>query len=565
MAVGKKYFDSANLLQLTMAISLLRPDLQGFVGQNTTPPMPVISYPQNYTGVTYAPSSTSNFNFYVGPKEAAAEYNNPLSEFLDWHTTSQNQVDTDAVAMLFNGESHAPREARTSFSTELESGYSSDGGRSPSALSSVSSSPHHDRESSYGNFQAPEDFNNVGAAANAFAPADDLLKGFGDHGIDFDVEDYIDLDSIYEEPPKKKAFSPEQQPFYPNVKTEPLSPVDTYTRKGPNSPQDAYVSTDFVRKDPFEAISLDGTFNLNSFDQLNPFSIDFTTTEEEVQEPGTQEDTAFDFDTFADDLAYTDDLPLDIFDPRPVVEASVENKHDSLLPLGQEPLPVFSEAAATRNDSGGSFTESSLPQSINGDWESSPLPLLTSASIKQEKPDFPGPSTSTSTRFAPAKVPRDVYKDVRPEITSSSASRFASEDEIVDMSISEFNTFLETLSEPEAQKARDIRRRGKNKVAARLCRKRKIELVADIEEDIDTLRQKKEDILKERKRLEAESASYKNKISELQDRLFKSLRDESGCPLSAKEYSLFQGANGSIYVGKNIDSESRKKQPRGTE
>lgn len=352
MAVGKKYFDSANLLQLTVALSLLRPDLQGFVGQNTTPPMPVITYPQNYTGVAFAPSSTSNFNFHLGQKEATTDYSNPLSEFLDWHTTSQNQLDTDAVAMLFNGESHAPREARSSFSTELESGYSSDGGRSPSALSSVSGSPHHDRDSSFGNFQAPEDFNTIGAAASGFTATDeDLLKGF-----DFELEDYIDLDSIYDEPPQKKAFLPEQQQFYPIIKTEPLSPVDTYTRKVPNSPLEAYVPSDFNRKDPFEAISVDEPFHFDGLDQLNPYSIDFTATNEELQESGTQGDTAFDFDSFADDLDYSNGLPLDIFDPHLVVQNAVENKHDSLLSLGQEPLPVFSEATATRNDSGGSFT-----------------------------------------------------------------------------------------------------------------------------------------------------------------------------------------------------------------
>lgn len=353
MAVGKKYFDSANLLHLTMALAMLRPDLQGFVGQNTTPPMPVMSYPQNYTGVAFAPSSTSNFNFHQAAKEAAADYNNPLNEFLNWHTTSQNQFDADAVAMLFNGESHAPREARTSFSTEIESGYSSDGGRSPSALSSVSSSPHHDRESSFANFQSPEeDFNNYGAGASGFSQNDEeLLKAF-----DFELEDFIDLDSIYDGPPQKKAYLQEELPFYPNIKTEPVSPVDTYARKFPSSPQDTYVPSDFNRKDPFEEISVEEPFNFDGFDQFNPYSIDFTATNEDLQESGIEPDTAFDFESLADDLDYTSGLPLDIFDPRPAVQATVENKHDSLLPLGQEPLPVFSEAAATRNDSGGSFT-----------------------------------------------------------------------------------------------------------------------------------------------------------------------------------------------------------------
>lgn len=210
------------------------------------------------------------------------------------------------------------------------------------------------------------------------------------------------------------------------------------------------------------------------------------------------------------------------------------------------------------------YLDTSLTPVVSGEWQGAALPLLTSATIKQEKPEsgiVSRPSTSTPTRFTPTKAPKD-FTGSKPAFAASGASRFpASEDEIVDMTISEFSSFLETLSDADAQKARDIRRRGKNKVAARLCRKRKIELVGDIESDIDTLRKKKEDIINERKKLQAENAYYRNKISELEDHLFQSLRDESGRPLSSKEYSLFQGANGSIYVGKNIDSESRGKKP----
>lgn len=343
-AVGKKYFDSAAFVHLAMAFSMLRPELQGFVGQNTTPPMPVnmAGYPQNFTGVAFAPSSTSNMNFHLAVKEA--DYNNPLSEFLDWHTTGHNQFHTGAVAMLFNGENHAPRETRTSsFSTEIDSGYSSDGGRSPSALSSVGGSPHH--EASFGNVQTTTEDDFFGAAG--FTPTEeDLLKS-----LDFELEDYIDLDSIYDGPPaQKKALLSEELPYYPNIKTEPLpSPDDTYGRKFPNFSQD--ISSDPNRKNPLE-----DPFNLDGFEDqfYNPFSIDFTATNEELQESATEVGSAFDFDSFADNLDYTNDLPLDVFDPRPEQgqTQTVESKHDSLLPLGQEPLPIFSEATAARNDSG---------------------------------------------------------------------------------------------------------------------------------------------------------------------------------------------------------------------
>lgn len=203
-----------------------------------------------------------------------------------------------------------------------------------------------------------------------------------------------------------------------------------------------------------------------------------------------------------------------------------------------------------------------LPQATR-DWQSHSFPLLPGANIKQEKPEIvrvPSVPVSTSTRFTPSTTPKD-FNGARPAIAAAGASHFpASEDEIVDMSINEFGSFLETLSEPDAQKARDIRRRGKNKVAARLCRKRKIDVVSDIEDDIQSMRKKKEEIIKQRQKLLAENAYYKKKVDELQDHLFQSLRDESGRPLSSKEYTIFQGANGSIYVGKNIDSESKKKQ-----
>ena len=340
MVVGKKYLDGTTFVQLAMALSLMRPELQGFVGQNTTPPMPVnMGYPQNFTGVVpynHVPSTT-NFNFNLAPKEANVQH--PLNEFLDWHTSGNNQFDTDAVAMLFNGESHtAPRETRASFSTELESGYSSDGGRSPSAISSVGGSPQH--EASYTNTQAPE-ADNFGAAG--YTPTEeDYLKSIA---IDFQLEDYIDLDAIYGEPPQKKAaFLSEELP-YTNIKTEPLpSPDDSY-RKFPNSPQEFHSPSDPNRKNPFEE-----TFNFEEqFFNADPFSIDFAPTEEELQEVGPNTDPVFDLDSFAVNL---DELPLDIFDPKPAGQQAVENKHDSLLPLGQEPVPVFSEATATRDDSG---------------------------------------------------------------------------------------------------------------------------------------------------------------------------------------------------------------------
>ena len=186
------------------------------------------------------------------------------------------------------------------------------------------------------------------------------------------------------------------------------------------------------------------------------------------------------------------------------------------------------------------------------------LPFVTDVAVKQENLEVPDISClSPSSKPCRSTSIKNAKEFSGPGL-GLDTSFAASEQEIVEMSIAEFNSFLEGLSDADAQTVRDIRRRGKNKVAARLCRKRKIDVVCDIDVDIQRLKDQKKAMLEERKRLQAENAFFKSKISELQERVFESLRDEHGEPLSAKEYSLFQGSNGSTYVGKNIDSEAQR-------
>ncbi len=65
--------------------------------------------------------------------------------------------------------------------------------------------------------------------------------------------------------------------------------------------------------------------------------------------------------------------------------------------------------------------------------------------------------------------------------------------QVVDSSADEFNELIKQLQLNSEQLTiiKDIRRRGKNKVAAQICRKRKIDSIESLKEDVDQLSEMK--------------------------------------------------------------------------
>ncbi|RDD37429.1 Segmentation protein cap'n'collar [Trichoplax sp. H2] len=85
------------------------------------------------------------------------------------------------------------------------------------------------------------------------------------------------------------------------------------------------------------------------------------------------------------------------------------------------------------------------------------------------------------------------------------------ERELVDMPVNEFLAMIERLPSDVAALARDVRRRGKNKFAARNCRKRKIDDIDGLKDEVDDLEVQKDSLLAEVKKLEEESEKYRKK------------------------------------------------------
>ncbi|KAF7691441.1 nuclear factor erythroid 2-related factor 3 [Silurus meridionalis] len=122
--------------------------------------------------------------------------------------------------------------------------------------------------------------------------------------------------------------------------------------------------------------------------------------------------------------------------------------------------------------------------------------------------------------------------------------------EIVNMPMEDFLELLEgqDLSTSEATLLRDVRRRGKNKLAAQNCRKRKLHAILGLQAEVEELIAQRDALLRERtctsKALSATGECFKT----LSNAVLRQLRDEHGQTLSPQQYTLHCGTNGHLAV-----------------
>ncbi|XP_053946353.1 segmentation protein cap'n'collar isoform X2 [Anastrepha ludens] len=174
-------------------------------------------------------------------------------------------------------------------------------------------------------------------------------------------------------------------------------------------------------------------------------------------------------------------------------------------------------------------------------------------------------------------LPRPQTRDKKLSTTSSKSSKsFNGEEEhltrdekraramnipisvsdIINLPMDEFNERLSKydLTENQLSLIRDIRRRGKNKVAAQNCRKRKLDQILSLEDEVKEVRRRKEQLFSDRDSLALERKRISNKFAALHRHIFQYLRDPEGNPCSSSEYTLQQAADGSIYLLRKSDA-----------
>ncbi|KAL1768137.1 nuclear factor erythroid 2-related factor 3 [Sigmodon hispidus] len=123
-------------------------------------------------------------------------------------------------------------------------------------------------------------------------------------------------------------------------------------------------------------------------------------------------------------------------------------------------------------------------------------------------------------------------------------------DEIIQMPVDSFNSMLSRyyLTDLQVSLIRDIRRRGKNKVAAQNCRKRKLDIILNLEDDICNLQTKKEALKSEQAQYNKAINIMKQKLHDLYRNVFSMLRDDQGRPVNPNHYALQYSHDGSVLI-----------------
>lgn len=169
-------------------------------------------------------------------------------------------------------------------------------------------------------------------------------------------------------------------------------------------------------------------------------------------------------------------------------------------------------------------------------------------SPSMDLPVRPGQSKTPFTKDKTSS--RLEARFTRDEQRAKALSLPFSINKIVNLPVDDFNVLMSKHQFNDAQLAliRDIRRRGKNKVAAQNCRKRKMENIVELETDLDMLKNEKEKLLAEKGEYNNSLRLLKKQLGTLYMEVFNKLHDEDGKPYSPLEYSLQQTKDGSVFL-----------------
>uniref|UniRef100_S4RCN8 Nuclear factor, erythroid 2-like 1a n=1 Tax=Petromyzon marinus TaxID=7757 RepID=S4RCN8_PETMA len=156
---------------------------------------------------------------------------------------------------------------------------------------------------------------------------------------------------------------------------------------------------------------------------------------------------------------------------------------------------------------------------------------------QQGKPSSaPSPVSASSKDRPSTRLSRDERRARAMKIPFST-------EKIINLPVEDFNALLggHRLSEPQLALVRDIRRRGKNKVAAQNCRKRKLDTLLTLEGELAALRRRKDELLREKLESGRALRGLRLKLGELHAEVLASLRDGRGAgrrPLRPAELLL---------------------------
>ncbi|XP_016136911.1 nuclear factor erythroid 2-related factor 1-like [Sinocyclocheilus grahami] len=131
--------------------------------------------------------------------------------------------------------------------------------------------------------------------------------------------------------------------------------------------------------------------------------------------------------------------------------------------------------------------------------------------------------------------------------------------QIVNMPVENFLELLDSqnLSGSQVTLLRDVRRRGKNKLAAQNCRKRKLDAILTLQDEVEGLSVQRDALLRQRSHTAKALSAAAERFETLSRTMLSQLRDEYGHPLNPEHYTLHCSANGRVMVQPRTNTTSR--------
>lgn len=312
----------------------------------------------------------------------------------------------------------------------------------------------------------------------------------------------------------------------------------------------------------------------------------------------TSQDLLYDLDAnIFDEINLTSLVTEESFDPMAISQLFEVPDSDSGLSLNSShhcTSITKCDSSLSVCDEEGAIGYSSDPDSLSHDLEGAvggyyPEPSKLCHMDQRNESDFHGDLTfqhifHNHTYHTQPEEPEPTYESFSWPGKSQKTSRYLNDtdrnlsrderrakalhipfsvDDIVRMPVDSFNSMLSRyyLTDLQVSLIRDIRRRGKNKVAAQNCRKRKLDIILNLEDDVCNLQAKKETLKREQAQCNRAIHLMKQKLHDLYHDVFSRLRDDEGRPVNPNQYALQCSHDGTVLiVPKELVTSGHKKE-----
>lgn len=231
---------------------------------------------------------------------------------------------------------------------------------------------------------------------------------------------------------------------------------------------------------------------------------------------------------------------------------------DSILPPTkrlQELPPSHSEASSPVSHMHISPAPTPLPPS------SPPSPIETKPDIKSiiSPPFLDLPATEKLSKSSPllfGKTEDEILLKVLVH-RSGPNSKPVTREKLILMPVEDFNRLLDVseLNEIEVAFMKEWRRRGKNKTAAMVARKRKRDELTDLDIEVEQLRKQKAGLKLKFDRLRSDISTLKERTRLAEDRVYQRYTRQSGIPVSRDSHVIHVDKAGKVLLGPRTTSQ----------